>query len=64
MLKQKIKGMVLTGATVMVLMSTAAPAAMAAPAMLQDQQADISEGSSYADYRDCWISPICGIWPR
>ena len=61
---KSVKRMVLMGATVMVLMSTAAPAAMAAPAMLQDQQADISEGSSYADYRDCWISPICGIWPR
>ncbi len=36
MLKQKLKAMVLTGAAVMVLMSTAAPtAAMAAPAGYQ-----------------------------
>jgi hypothetical protein len=61
---KSMKRKVLTEATVMVLMSTAAPAAMAAPAMLQDQQAHISGDSYYADYRDCWISPICGIWPR
>ncbi len=47
MLKQKLKRMVLTGATVMVLMSTLAGTAMAAPADYQDvyqedQQAEFS----------------------
>ncbi len=59
MLKQKLKRMVLTGATVMVLMSTAAPGAMAAPAYLYEEQPDISGGSYY---RDCGIiiwTPFC-----
>ncbi len=46
MLKQRIKRMVLTGATVMVLMSTAAPA-MAVPATMFEDPSS-SEGNSYA----------------
>ena len=56
MLKQKLKRMVLTGATVMVLMSTAAPAAMAAPAYLYEDGPD-SLGGSYSGDPVCWIQP-------
>ena len=60
MLKQAIKRMVLTGAMVMVLMSTAAPA-MAAPAMLQES---FSEGSYSYDLPRCipWY-PGCSFIP-
>jgi len=46
MFKQTLKRMVLTGAAVMVLASMAAPAAMAAPAVYQEQP-NSSEGSYY-----------------
>ena len=47
------------GATVMVLMSTAAPSAMAAPAYFYDQQPDISGGSYSAE----GIPNPCLLWP-
>jgi hypothetical protein len=57
MFKQTLKRMVLTGATVMVLLSAAAPA-MAAPATFQEEPSD-----GYIPIPACALKPwLCGGW--
>lgn len=62
MLKQTLKRMALTGATVMVLLSTVAPAAMAAPAAYQDQ-AVYQDQQAELFCPGCWIAWICQVRP-
>jgi hypothetical protein len=59
MFKQTLQRMVLTAATVMVLASMAAPAAMATPAVYQEQP-NISEGSYYGGESAYLALPVSG----